>query len=49
MVLSYVAVVGLLAPLAIMAGGSDEAVARVAPLMDQLGGVFTHMGGVGAG
>lgn len=35
--------------LAIMAGGSDTALARVAPVMDDLAGVFTHMGGVGAG
>lgn len=35
--------------LAIMAGGPDEAIARVAPLMADLAGVFTHMGGIGAG
>ena len=35
--------------LAIMAGGSDAAIARIAPLMADLAGVFTHMGGVGAG
>jgi len=35
--------------LAIMAGGTDEAVARVAAVMDDLAGVFTHMGGIGAG
>jgi 3-hydroxyisobutyrate dehydrogenase-like beta-hydroxyacid dehydrogenase len=34
--------------LAIMAGGTDEAIASVAPLMGQLG-TFTHMGGPGAG
>ncbi|MCL4765934.1 MAG: NAD(P)-dependent oxidoreductase [Hyphomicrobiaceae bacterium] len=34
--------------LAIMAGGGDEAVASVAPLMTNLG-TFTHMGAVGAG
>ena len=34
--------------LAIMAGGSDEAIAKVAPLMAKLG-TFTHMGGPGAG
>lgn len=34
--------------LAIMAGGSEEAVAEVAPLMAQLG-TFTHMGATGAG
>jgi 3-hydroxyisobutyrate dehydrogenase len=34
--------------LAIMAGGSDEAVARIAPLMRHLG-TMTHMGGNGAG
>lgn len=35
--------------LAIMAGGSDGDIARVAPLMDDLAGTFTHLGGVGAG
>ncbi len=34
--------------LAIMAGGSDAAIAKVAPLMRELGS-FTHMGGVGTG
>jgi 3-hydroxyisobutyrate dehydrogenase len=34
--------------LAIMAGGSDEAIAKVTPLMSDLGS-FTHMGGVGTG
>jgi 3-hydroxyisobutyrate dehydrogenase-like beta-hydroxyacid dehydrogenase len=34
--------------LAIMAGGADEAVARVRPVMSKLG-QFTHMGGSGAG
>lgn len=34
--------------LAIMAGGSDAAIARVAPLMRELGS-FTHMGGIGTG
>lgn len=34
--------------LAIMAGGSDDAIAKVAPLMAKLG-TFTHMGGPGAG
>ncbi len=34
--------------LAIMAGGTDEAIASVTPLMSQLG-TFTHMGGPGAG
>lgn len=34
--------------LAIMAGGSDEAIAKVTPLMANLG-TFTHMGGPGAG
>lgn len=34
--------------LAIMAGGSDEAIAKVAPLMAHLG-TFTHMGATGAG
>ena len=35
--------------LAIMAGGSDADIARVAPLMDDLADTFTHLGGVGAG
>ena len=35
--------------LAIMAGGTDIAIAVVAPVMEQLAGVFTHMGPVGAG
>ena len=34
--------------LAIMAGGPDAAIARIAPVMAQLG-QMTHMGGVGAG
>jgi 3-hydroxyisobutyrate dehydrogenase-like beta-hydroxyacid dehydrogenase len=34
--------------LAIMAGGSDEVIAKVAPLMASLG-TFTHMGATGAG
>jgi 3-hydroxyisobutyrate dehydrogenase-like beta-hydroxyacid dehydrogenase len=34
--------------LAIMAGGADAAIAKVAPLMRALG-TFTHMGGVGTG
>jgi 3-hydroxyisobutyrate dehydrogenase-like beta-hydroxyacid dehydrogenase len=34
--------------LAIMAGGSDAAIGKVAPLMRELG-TFTHMGGVGTG
>ena len=34
--------------LAIMAGGSEEAIAKVAPLMANLG-TFTHMGATGAG
>jgi 3-hydroxyisobutyrate dehydrogenase len=34
--------------LAIMAGGSDAAIARIAPIMADLG-QLTHMGGVGAG
>jgi 3-hydroxyisobutyrate dehydrogenase len=34
--------------LAIMAGGDADAIAKVQPVMDQLGR-FTHMGGVGAG
>jgi len=34
--------------LAIMAGGSDAAIAKVTPLMRELGS-FTHMGGVGTG
>jgi 3-hydroxyisobutyrate dehydrogenase-like beta-hydroxyacid dehydrogenase len=35
--------------LAIMAGGSDADIARITPLMDDLAGTFTHLGGVGAG
>ncbi len=35
--------------LAIMAGGSDDAIAKIHDLMEDLSGVFTHMGGVGAG
>ena len=35
--------------LAIMAGGSDEAIATIAPLMADLAATFTHMGGIGAG
>lgn len=35
--------------LAIMAGGSDTDVARIAPLMNDLASTFTHLGGVGAG
>jgi 3-hydroxyisobutyrate dehydrogenase-like beta-hydroxyacid dehydrogenase len=35
--------------LAIMAGGRDSDVARITPLMDDLAGSFTHLGGVGAG
>jgi 3-hydroxyisobutyrate dehydrogenase-like beta-hydroxyacid dehydrogenase len=35
--------------LAIMAGGEDADIARVQPVMDQLAGVFTHLGPVGAG
>ena len=35
--------------LAIMAGGDDAAIARVTPVMNDLAGVFTHMGPVGAG
>ncbi len=34
--------------LAIMAGGSDAAIAKITPLMRELGS-FTHMGGVGTG
>ncbi len=34
--------------LAIMAGGEDAAIRKVAPVMEKLG-TFTHMGGVGAG
>jgi len=34
--------------LAIMAGGKDDAIAAIRPVMDKLGR-FTHMGGVGAG
>jgi 3-hydroxyisobutyrate dehydrogenase-like beta-hydroxyacid dehydrogenase len=34
--------------LAIMAGGSDAPIARIAPLMRELGR-FTHMGGIGTG
>jgi len=35
--------------LAIMAGGSDDAIVKIRGLMEDLSGVFTHMGGVGAG
>jgi len=35
--------------LAIMAGGGDADVARIAPLMQDLAETFTHLGGVGAG
>jgi 3-hydroxyisobutyrate dehydrogenase-like beta-hydroxyacid dehydrogenase len=35
--------------LAIMAGGRDSDIARITPLMDDLAGSFTHLGGVGAG
>ena len=35
--------------LAIMAGGSDADIAAVGPLMNDLAGTFTHLGGVGAG
>jgi 3-hydroxyisobutyrate dehydrogenase-like beta-hydroxyacid dehydrogenase len=35
--------------LAIMAGGSDEDIERVTPVMDVLAETFTHLGGVGAG
>lgn len=35
--------------LAIMAGGSDAAIATVRPVMRELAGAFTHMGKVGAG
>jgi 3-hydroxyisobutyrate dehydrogenase-like beta-hydroxyacid dehydrogenase len=35
--------------LAIMAGGSDEDIARVSGVMDDLASTFTHLGGVGAG
>jgi 3-hydroxyisobutyrate dehydrogenase len=35
--------------LAIMAGGSDTDIARIAPLMNDLASTFTHLGGVGAG
>jgi 3-hydroxyisobutyrate dehydrogenase-like beta-hydroxyacid dehydrogenase len=35
--------------LAIMAGGSDGDIAKIAPLMDDLASTFTHLGGVGAG
>jgi 3-hydroxyisobutyrate dehydrogenase-like beta-hydroxyacid dehydrogenase len=35
--------------LSIMAGGSDEAIARAAPVFDVLGGSWTHIGPVGAG
>ena len=34
--------------LAIMAGGSDAAIAKISPLMGEFG-TFTHMGGVGTG
>jgi len=35
--------------LSIMCGGSDEAFARVQPLLDVLGGSVIHLGGVGTG
>jgi 3-hydroxyisobutyrate dehydrogenase-like beta-hydroxyacid dehydrogenase len=35
--------------LAIMAGGSDEDIARITSLMNDLAGTFTHLGSVGAG
>lgn len=35
--------------LAIMAGGSDADIGRVAPVMNDLASTFTHLGGVGAG
>lgn len=35
--------------LAIMAGGSDEDIASVSPVMGVLADTFTHLGGVGAG
>jgi 3-hydroxyisobutyrate dehydrogenase len=35
--------------LAIMVGGDADAFARVAPLLDELGGVVRHMGGPGSG
>lgn len=35
--------------LAIMAGGEDEDIARVSPLMEDLASTFTHLGAVGAG
>ncbi|TDJ14028.1 MAG: NAD(P)-dependent oxidoreductase, partial [Gammaproteobacteria bacterium] len=35
--------------LAIMAGGGDSDIARITPLMEDLAGTFTHLGGVGAG
>lgn len=35
--------------LAVMAGGSDEAISKVSDLMAGVAGVFTHMGDVGAG
>jgi 3-hydroxyisobutyrate dehydrogenase len=35
--------------LAIMAGGSDEDIAGVTPVMNDLAGTFTHLGPVGAG
>lgn len=35
--------------LAIMAGGDDEDIARVGPLMGDLASTFTHLGSVGAG
>jgi 3-hydroxyisobutyrate dehydrogenase-like beta-hydroxyacid dehydrogenase len=35
--------------LAIMAGGAEEAIASIAPVMADLAATFTHMGAVGAG
>ena len=35
--------------LAIMAGGEDSAIARIAPVMSDLSAAFTHLGPVGAG
>jgi 3-hydroxyisobutyrate dehydrogenase-like beta-hydroxyacid dehydrogenase len=37
------------ASLAIMVGGTDEAVARVRPVLERLGSRVTHVGGIGAG
>jgi 3-hydroxyisobutyrate dehydrogenase-like beta-hydroxyacid dehydrogenase len=37
------------ASLAIMVGGTDEAVARVRPVLECLGSRVTHVGGIGAG